>query len=161
MNEPYTNPVLETPTAEYISLRDGEEMYLEGIISGGIFWKSLAVACLGLVVGLIAWQLGLLLLIVAGIMFLIAWLTRHYLLLVLTNHRVLVRYGIINLDTTQIHLETIESVEVRRTLIGRFLGYASVVVSGTGSRVLIIPYIENADHFRNVLDELLYRRRQG
>ena len=159
MDQPHNNPVLETPTSDFITLRDGEELLVEGVISGGIFWKSVAVACLGLVVGLMAWQLGLLLLIVAGIMFLLEFLTRRYLLLILTTHRVLVRYGIVNLDTTQIHLETVESVEVRRTLMGRFLGYASVVVSGTGSRVLIIPYIENADYFRNVLDELLYRKR--
>ena len=55
-------------------------------------------------------------------------------------------------------LERIESVEIQRTLVGQFLNYATLMVTGTGSRLAFIPYIENAAEIRNVIDDILYKR---
>ena len=49
-----------------ITLRDGEEILIEAVISNAIFWKSLAVVVLAVLIGILAWQLGVFLLIVAA-----------------------------------------------------------------------------------------------
>ena len=159
-NNPIKNPrrLSRDPRLADIGLREGETILINGIISPGIYWKSLFVLLLALLVGLLAWQLGALLLIVSLIMFGVAFLTQKFLLLVLTDHRVIVRYVIINLETTQIRFSSLESVEVQRTLVGQLLGYASVVLTGTGTRVLVVPFIANANQFRNALDEILFRQ---
>tara|TARA_B100001179_G_scaffold231924_1_gene223177 strand:- start:786 stop:1304 length:519 start_codon:yes stop_codon:yes gene_type:complete len=146
------------PRLADIGLREGETIIINGIISPGIYWKSLFVLLLALLISLLAWQLGALLLIVSIMMFGVAFLTQRFLLLVLTDHRVIVRYGIMNLETTQIRFSSMESVEVQRTLVGQLLGYASVVLTGTGTRVLIVPFVANANQFRNALDEILFRQ---
>ena len=141
-----------------ISLREGEKILAEGLISTGIFWKSFAVLIIAICVGLFAWQLGVFLLVVAMLMFLVSSLTKRFLLLALTDYRVLVRYGIMNLETLQIRFDSLESVEVHRTLMGQFLGYGNVILTGNGTRRIIIPFVANAAYFRDKLDQVLYKR---
>ena len=92
---------------------------------------------------------------VAVLMFIIASLYKHFLLLVLTDKRVFLRYGILRVDTIQIRHSRIESVETEKTIMGQILGYAAVVIYGTGSRRTAIPFIADALEFRNELDERL------
>lgn len=144
-----------------ISLREDEKILVDGIVSTGIFWKAFAVAMLAVCVGLMAWQLGVFLLIVSFLMFVVAALTKRFLLLALTDYRVLVRYGIMNLETLQIRFDSLESAEVHKTLVGQFLGYGNVVLTGKGTRRIIIPFIDNAEFLRDRLDEILYEREKG
>ncbi len=141
-----------------ISLREGEKMLAAGDISAGIFWKSFAIALIALCIGLFAWQLGAFLFAVALVMFLVASLTKRFLLLALTDYRVLVRYGIMNLETLQIRFDSLESAEVHTTLMGQFLGYGNIVLTGNGTRRIIIPFVSNAVYFRDKLDQILYKR---
>ena len=142
-------------------LRDGERLLSNARISNGIYWKSVAVCMLAFLVVLAvnsAWLLGAFLLFVAVVMACIAFLTKTILFLVLTDQRVLVRRGIIKIDTLQLRLDSLESVEVQRTLVGQFLGYASVVITGVGSRFTIIPFVANAVEFRDLLDDKLFTK---
>lgn len=138
-------------------LHEGERVVNRGIVSPGIYWKGAFVAGLGFLLLLTPiFNLGVFLMLVALIMFVMAHMTRHYLLLVLTNRRVIMRYGVIQLDTIQIRLNRIESVELERTIPGQFLNYATVVLTGTGNRLAAVPFIENAFQFRSDLDKLLF-----
>ncbi len=103
-------------------------------------------------------NLGVFLLLVSFIMFLVARMTKHYLLLVLTDQRVIIRAGILNLETIQFHYSKIESVEINWTPMGRALGYGTVFISGTGSRVIAVPFIGNALEFRSTVDSLMTRQ---
>ena len=87
-----------------------------------------------------------------------AFLLRSFLLLIVTNQRVFFRSGLIKVDTVQLRLDKIESVEIQRTLVGHALGYGTVLLTGTGSRLAFIPFLSNAAEIRNVIDELLYER---
>lgn len=140
------------------SLREGEKVLVKGEISSGIFWKAGAILVIAALVGLLAWQLGVFLAIVAGLTFLYELLLTRFLLLIVTNERIFFRSGILKVDTVQVRLERVESVEIQRTLVGQLLGYGTVVLTGTGSRFSYIPYLSNAARLRNVIDELLYQR---
>ena len=144
-----------------ITLRDGEEILIEAVISNAIFWKSLAVVVLAVLIGILAWQLGVFLLIVAAITAMIAATIKKFLFLALTDQRVFVRTGVIKIDTVQLRFETIESVEVQRTIVGQVLGYANVVITGMGNRFTIVPFVENADAFRDRLDEVLFEKNKA
>ena len=138
-------------------LQEGEEILRVATIHPGIYWKTVAVGIIALIliINIPTFNLGIFVAFVAFVMFCLATLYKHFLLLVLTNRRVFLRHGILRVDTIQIRHSRIESVETERTIMGQILGYASVVIMGTGSRNTAIPFIADALAFRNELDECL------
>lgn len=140
------------------SLREGEKILIRGKISEGIYWKAFAVLMLALVLSLIAIPLGVFMAIVAFLTFIYATLLRQFLLIIVTNERIFFRSGLIKVDTVQVRLDRVESVEIQRTITGQLLGYGTIVLTGIGSRYSYIPYLANAPHLRNIIDDLLYQR---
>ncbi len=140
------------------ALREGEQVLIQGRISGAIFWKACAVLVIALLIGLLAPPLGYFLCLVSVLTFAYAFLLKSILLIIVTNQRVFFRSGLIKVDTVQVRLERIESVEIQRTLIGHMMNYGTIVLTGTGSRFSYIPFLANAGEIRNVLDDLLYKR---
>lgn len=140
------------------ALREGEKVLIKGRISEGIFWKSFGVLMIALFFGVIAMPLGIFLSVVAALSFFYAYLLRTFLLLIVTNQRIFFRSGLLKVDTVQVRLDKVESVEIQRTLTGQMLGYGTVVLTGIGSRYSYIRYLANAAEIRNVIDDLLYQR---
>ncbi len=139
-------------------LRDGENVLISTIISDAIYWKGIAVLIVAILFLLIAYQLTLFLAFVAALTLGFEGLLQKYLLLVVTNQRVLIRRGFLLTDMIQLQYSRIESVEVQTTLIGTFLGYSTLMVSGTGSRMGYIPYVANAMAIQEIINEILQRR---
>lgn len=145
------------PLAVQSLLQENEQVLRVAQIHWGIYWKAIAVGIIAVLLLLspIMFNLGVFLAGVAVLMFIIEALYKYFLLLVLTDKRVFLRYGILRIDTIQIRHSRIESVETEKTIMGRILGYAAVVIYGTGSRRTAIPFIADATEFRNELDEML------
>jgi len=143
------------------ALREGEKVLIKGRISEGIYWKAFGVLMLALLLCLVAIPLGVFMGIVALLSFAYASLLRQFLLLVVTNERIFFRSGLIKVDTVQVRLDRVESVEIQRTITGQLLGYGTVVLTGVGSRYSYIRYLANAPEIRNVIDELLYQREKN
>lgn len=137
-------------------LMPDEKLLCVAEVSVGIFWKCAVMLVFSLVMLVVATPLGVFFSLVTLIMFIVAYLTKYFLLLAATDKRVIIRCGIINLDTIQFRYTKLESVELARTIIGQILGYASVVITGTGSRVTVIPFIANASKFRETLNGILF-----
>lgn len=133
----------------------GEEVILRANLHMAIYWKSIAVLLLALLLFFFIWPLAMLAAIVGGLMLCISILTQHFLLLAITNKRVLARYGLLQMDVVDIRLSKIESIDLERMLPGHIWGYANVVVMGTGMRVLRVPYISNAESFRRFYNEMV------
>lgn len=138
-------------------LQPDEKLVRVAAISPAIYWKGIAVAIFGLILLIlpIVHMLGVYFLFVALIILAYAYLMKTNLRLILTDKRVLIRRGIVTIDTVQMRLNRIESVELEWTPAGRILSYAIVVITGTGSRVTAIPFIADGQAFRNDLDALL------
>ena len=142
-----------------VSLRPDEIILAQAHISNGIFWKTLIVFMLAILVAVfIALNLGVFLGVVALMMLVWNSFIRHVLLMVVTDQRVIVRSGTIMQETVDLRLDRIESVEIQRTLAGYMFGYASVIVTGMGVRLAFVPFIANADRLRVTIDEMLYQR---
>lgn len=136
-------------------LIEGERVILWGQIHWGIYWKSAAVMAFGLLVMLfLVMELGAILLIVGAFMAAHAVLKKHVLLLVLTDKRLLMRYGLLQVDVVDMRFQNIESIELERMLPGFLMGYANIVIMGIGQRYVVIPYIANGPAFRRKFNEL-------
>lgn len=136
-------------------LVEGEKVVFWGQVHWGIYWKAAAVVLLGLLVMLfLVFELGIILLITGALMAAYAVLKKSILLLVLTDRRLLVRYGLLQVDVVEMKFKNIESIELGRMLPGFLMGYANVIVMGIGQRFIIIPYIANGTAFRRKFNEL-------
>lgn len=159
--QPGARPVQPSAGAHQIlksMLVPDEQIVRMAAISPGIYWKTIFMLALSVLMLIFAFNLGLFLLLVTAIMFAIAALTKHFLLLGATNKRVIIRGGIINLDVIQMRYSKIESVELAWTIIGQILGYASVVITGTGNRTVVVPFVANAAQFRATMMEILMKK---
>ena len=137
-------------------LMKNEEIIVSCNVHWGIYWKSAAIFVIALLVGLlIAPELGLILLVASLIGFIHSYLQSRVLLLVLTNKRILMRYGILQMDVVDMRFKNIESVELERMLPGFLLGYSNVIVMGIGSRTVCIPYLTDGVTFRRAFNELI------
>ena len=73
----------------------------------------------------------------------LGYTTRRFIILAVTNQRVIVGAGIFAQELFFLPLAKIETVEMARSPIGMLLGYSSVIVSGTGRMRLIVPFVSN------------------
>ena len=134
----------------------GEEVVLEAQISTYIYWKAFVVLVLAVLVALfIVIELGVLLAVVSLLMFVHATLLKEILMFVLTNKRISVRYGILQVDVVDMRFDKIESIELERMVPGYMMGYANLVVMGVGQRYLVVPFVENARELRRAYNDMV------
>lgn len=74
--------------------------------------------------------------------------------LLLTNKKIVLRHGFLWRDWVQLQLENSEAAFLREPVIGRFIGYSTVVINGTGTGTLAIPYIADGDRFIDAFEEI-------
>jgi uncharacterized membrane protein YdbT with pleckstrin-like domain len=79
----------------------------------------------------------------------LAVVSRNATEMAVTHKRVVVKVGLLRKRTIELFLSKVESVAVEQGLLGRMLGYGSIVVRDTGG---------TAEPFRNVRSRLEFRR---
>ncbi len=131
----------------------GENVMVRAEISNGIYWKAGAVFIIALLFAFIAIPLGVILAVFGLALVTTAVLKKEILMLVVTNKRIFVRYGILQVDVVDLHFDKIESIELERMLPGYLMGYANVVIMGTGNRYIVIPYVANPVQIRRAFNE--------
>jgi uncharacterized membrane protein YdbT with pleckstrin-like domain len=78
--------------------------------------------------------------------------------LVVTNKRVVAKYGFVARRTVEISLGKVEGIEVQQTFTERLLKYGSIYVSGTGSHKARISNVHDPMSFRGAFLEALERQ---
>jgi uncharacterized membrane protein YdbT with pleckstrin-like domain len=96
------------------------------------------------------WIAGVILLAAGAGVFVSGLLRRYGFEFAVTNKRVIYCKGLLSISTDELFLDKIESVLVTQGLLGRWWGYGSVSVRGTGG---------SWEPFANIADPLLLRRR--
>lgn len=99
-------------------------------------------------VALLPFGVGVLFLIVAIIN---VWTTE----LALTNRRIIAKSGLIRRNTIELKVNRVESLGVNQGILGRILGFGSVVVKGTGGSHAPINYISSPMNFRRQVNQHL------
>jgi uncharacterized membrane protein YdbT with pleckstrin-like domain len=80
-----------------------------------------------------------------------AFLSRWTTELAITNKRVIAKFGFISRTTFEQQLVKIEGVNLKQSFWGRIMGYADIVVRGTGTGSTPIPGIDDPSEFQKQL----------
>ncbi len=81
-----------------------------------------------------------------------------------TNRRVIIKVGLVSRKTVELNLEKVESIGVEQSVLGRILGYGTIVVVGTGGTKEPFLHIADPMGFRravNLATEALRGRAAG
>ncbi|MET1081455.1 MAG: PH domain-containing protein [Burkholderiales bacterium] len=78
--------------------------------------------------------------------------------LVITNKRVIAKFGLISRKTVELKNNRVESVQVDQSIMGRMLDFGSIIVSGAGGPQAPIPNISAPLLFRSKLNEITEER---
>ena len=81
---------------------------------------------------------------------LIAVIERRTSEFAVTNKRVLIKTGLIRRHSLETLLGKIESIGVAQSILGRILGFGTIVISGTGG---------SKEPFHKIADPMMFRRR--
>ena len=120
------------------SLIEGEVLVHRARVS---WWSQFDLLLLGIVT----------LIVVVGLVFLIwAWIRVRSTELAITNRRVIAKFGFVKRHTVEINLDKVEALKVEQGVMGRFLNYGTIFISGAGTSVAPIP---------NIADPLVFRRK--
>ena len=72
-------------------------------------------------------------LLVCGLIVILIGVTRRSATeMAVTNHRVVIKTGLMSRKTIEMLLNKVESIEISETAVGRMLGYGTIVIIGTG-----------------------------
>lgn len=96
---------------------------------------------------------GWIMLLIAAAFFLTVYLRYISTELVITNKRVIAKFGFISRKTVEINIGKIESVQVDQPLFGRIFNYGSLIVAGAGTPQAPIPGIKDPMSFRSAFVE--------
>lgn len=142
-----------------VTLTEDEKVIAMATIHDAIYWKSVAVIIIGmLMLPGFAMTLGIFFMFVGVVMLALAHLTRSYLVLAATDKRIFIRSGIVYTDMIEMRYTQVESIELGITPIGQIFNYGSVIVTGTGQRRVIVPFVSNAIAFRQKVNDILVNR---
>ena len=73
----------------------------------------------------------------------------------LTNQRIIMKWGLIRRTTVEVFNHKLEGIAVDQSILGRFLGYGSLSVSGTGGSHAGTPGIAEPLNFRKAVNEYI------
>jgi len=93
--------------------------------------------------------LGVLLLVLSGLIALSRWITARTSEFAVTNKRVIIKFGLVRRHTLELLLSKVESIGVDQGILGRIVGYGSIVVIGTGG---------TKEPFKNIAEPLEFRK---
>ena len=71
--------------------------------------------------------------------------------LAITDRRVIYKAGLLRRHTIEINRSKVETVGVNQSILGRMLGFGTVIVRGTGGSFEPIPFIAEPLTFRNYI----------
>jgi uncharacterized membrane protein YdbT with pleckstrin-like domain len=136
-------------------LLDGERIVYRAHLHWTIFGSAIVVALLGAALSIVLriyrpqyWWLGL---VLAGIGLLLAigpFIRYKSSEFAVTDKRVLAKHGFIQRDSIETLLTKIEAISVDQAIVGRILGYGTIVITGTGGTEESFPRIAAPLEFR-------------
>ena len=132
------------------NLMPGEEVTYRATLHWIIYVVPVLLGVLGLILLLSSVVgFGVALLVVSGFFALSRWITARTSEFAVTNKRVIIKVGLIRRHTLELLLSKVESIGVDQGIIGRIVGYGSIVVIGTGG---------TKEPFKNIAAPLEFRK---
>lgn len=101
--------------------------------------------------GTVAGWVGMAVAAIATFSLFSAWLLRTSTEIAVTDRRLIHKWGLIWRDSTEMHVDKIESVNVSQSIMGRMLGYGTVTIRGTGAAAEVLIGIREPLRFRSAI----------
>lgn len=87
---------------------------------------------------------------VVGVLYLfVAWLRRLTTEIAVTDRRIIYKRGLVSRHTVEMNMAKVESIDVNQSMLGRVLGYGTIIVRGTGAGLEPLRTIQSPIEFRN------------
>jgi uncharacterized membrane protein YdbT with pleckstrin-like domain len=96
---------------------------------------------------------AILLLVIGTAILLYGMAKRNATEMAVTNRRVLIKTGMTSRRTLDLMLGRVESIGVEETMMGRMLGYGTVILRGTGGTPELFVMIAHPQEFRRQVQE--------
>jgi len=71
----------------------------------------------------------------------------------ITNKRIIIKVGLISRRTVEMNLQKVESVKADQSILGRLLGYGSIMIVGSGGTKEIFYRISHPLEFRKMFQQ--------
>jgi len=78
-----------------------------------------------------------------------AWFRRFTTEIAVTDRRIIYKRGFISLQSVEMQMDKVESVDVTQSVLGRLLGYGDVIIRGVGAGMEPLLNISSPVDFRN------------
>lgn len=75
-----------------------------------------------------------------------------------TNRRVVFKKGIISRHSEEMRLDSVETVEIRQSIWGRILGYATIAVTGRGVSDVQLKWMDQPLEVKRSIEDALQSR---
>ena len=102
---------------------------------------------------------GVALIICGAVVIVIGMVRRNATEMAVTNHRVVIKTGLIGRKTIEMLLNKVESIEVSETALGRMLSYGTIVIIGTGGTSDPFHKMAHPLEFRSQVQHQIEQRR--
>ncbi len=135
------------------NLMAGEQVIYRGKLHWVLFVPAASVFILGLLLLAVSGTVGGIVIALAVIDLIIAYLNYTTSEFGVTNKRIMIKVGIIRRHSLETLLKKVESIKVDQPIIGRMLGYGTIVASGTGGTPEPFHKISNPLEFRKQVNE--------
>ena len=132
------------------NLMQGEQVVYQTTLHWLMYAWPIVLAVVGLLMMLGVPALGLVVLALAAVLAVTAFITVHNAEFAVTNRRVIMKTGWLNRRSLELLLTKIESIAVDQGFAGKLWGYGTIVLSGTGG---------SHEPFRNIADPFEFRKR--
>ena len=101
--------------------------------------------------------LGTVLILFAIAWFILACMTYQYSSLIITEKQLTLNTGFLMRQSIQIPMNKIESIDIRRSILGAILQYGTLIVTGTGSSRYTIPSLNKPLVYRRYIEERIHK----
>ena len=137
-------------------LTEGEEV----VLNARIHWFALLFPAVLLFIALVVaiafhWLIALIIVFVTIYPAYNAFIHYYMTNLILTNKKVMYRNGFLSRDWVKLRYERVENSHLEEPIVGRFLGYSSVKISGTGAGNITVPYVKDGHEYSKMLENQL------
>lgn len=136
----------------------GEQIKYAANIHWWIMVPPVAFGVLGVIIGQLLSMVPGALILFLSILHIIKSLMYMYTTeLVITNKRIVAKFGWISRTTFEVKTSRIEGVQVHQGIIGRILGFGTVHVLGIGGSTVPVPLIKEPLRFKEIADQIPVR----
>jgi uncharacterized membrane protein YdbT with pleckstrin-like domain len=72
-----------------------------------------------------------------------------------TDKRLIFKSGLIRRKTEELRLGSVESIEIKQSILGRLLGYGDLLMSGISGQTVVFKFIKNPLTVKREIEEIL------